>query len=210
MGKKKKKRKTHKKSNAKGGVLYYVNPTPEKVRENQSVSIALGFDTYNNEERPMITLVYKTKKEAKESFAYFKKITSGKFDDVDNDLIISYVLEDDNKYALFTYPSKQREKTFDNIDGLELEPSKTFVVSFVNYYPSRFSGFGNLIDTLDVISSKTPYLLQSGYSDNGNIVLSQKRPILKYHLRIIHRSELDKNDIEFGFPWYDVTAFINK
>ncbi|MFD4932880.1 hypothetical protein ACFWMS_29405 [Peribacillus butanolivorans] len=196
----------------------YINPTPRMRTEPQHTFVAVGFDEFDGIERPFIGLVYRTKVEAQEEFRYFKSINENRYKDNDNDIIISYVFEDEKRYTFFMYPNKNRNRTMKNIEEIKLNEGhdKTKKLNFkvfsvVRFFPSTFTGEGNLKEILtEKVLPKTPFAFQTFYLDNGEIKPAQKKPILKYNLRIINRNELSSQDIESGFEWYDIMPHFHK
>ncbi|MCU5508083.1 hypothetical protein OCB07_04380 [Bacillus cereus] len=196
----------------------YINPTPKIRKESQQVSVAVGIEPHKGMEQPFIGLVYRTETEAKEEFNYFKSLNSNKFKDEENEIIVSYVFEDDKKYTLFIYPNITRIKTMENIADYQVRNGHNIdkkieakILSFIRYFPSTFTGEGDLKDILNnVVMQNTPYALKTLYFENGQIQAAQKRPIFKYHMRIIDRDELNPQDIEYGFNWHDVMLNMNK
>ncbi|CAG9615158.1 hypothetical protein BACCIP111899_04395 [Bacillus rhizoplanae] len=196
----------------------YINPTPKIRKEPQQVSVAVGIQQNKGMEQPFIGLVYRTETEAKEEFNYFKSLNSNRFKDEDNEIIVSYVFEDEKRYTLFIYPNITRTKTMENIADYQMRNGHNLdkkiepqILSFVRYFPSIFTGEGDLKEILtNVVMPKTPYALKTMYFENGQIQNAQKKSILKYHMRIIDRDELNPQDMEYGFKWYDVMTNINK
>lgn len=189
----------------------YVNPVPPPMylETNQS-SICIGFDEIRGIERPFIGLVFNTKEVARQVHIYFRALINNKYNDISNEIIVSYVFEDEKRYTLFIYPSINRNKTLENIDKVKLEQGHNIskvvefnVMSVFKYWPSTFSGEGNLKEILrNEVLSKTPFALQTLYFDNGEVHVAQKRPIFKYDLRISDREDLNSQDIEYGFQWH--------
>lgn len=196
----------------------YINPTPRINAEFQQTSIAVGLDEFNGIERPFIGLVYRTKVEAQEAFRYFKSINENRYKDIENNIFISFVFEDEKRYTFFLYPNKYRNRTMKNIEEIMLnqghDKTKKInfkVLSIVKYFPSTFKGEGSLRQILtERVLPKTPFAFQTFYLDNGEIKPAQKKPILKYHLRIINRNELSSEDIESAFEWFDNNPHIHK
>ncbi|NLP51274.1 hypothetical protein [Bacillus sp. RO1] len=198
--------------------LFYINPMPKIHKEGQQTFVAVGFDEFNNVERPFIGLVYRTQEEAKEEFQYFKALNGNRYSDKDNEIILSYVFEDEKRYTFFVYPNLSRNRTMDNIEDIKLREGhnkekilNVSVLSFVRFFPSSFTGEGNLKDILKhQVLPRTPIAFQTFYLENGEIKHAQKKPILKYHLRILNREELTSKDTESGFPWQDMMKYFYK
>ncbi|MBH0159640.1 hypothetical protein [Fictibacillus sp. 26RED30] len=196
----------------------YLNPMPPIRYEPQQTFVAVGFDEFDGIERPFIGLVYRTKIEAQEEFRYFKSINENRYKDKNNELILSYVFDDEKRYTFFVYPNKNRNRTMKNIEEIKLNEGHNQtkklnfkVFSFIRFFPSTFSGEGNLKEILrENILPKTPFVFQTFYLDNGDIKAAQKKPILKYHLRILDRSELNSQEIESRFEWYDIMPHYHK
>jgi hypothetical protein len=197
---------------------FYVNPMPRIHKKGQQTFVAVGFDEFNGIERPFIGLVYRTQEEAKEEFQYFKALNGNRFIDKDNDIVLSYVFEDEKRYTFFVYPNKTRTRTMDNIEDIRVKEGhnkdkilKFGVFSFVRFFPSTFTGEGLLKEILkSEVLPRTPIAFQTFYLDNGEIKHAQKKPILKYHARILTREELTSEDIENGFQWWDTMENLYK
>lgn len=188
--------------------VVHINPMPQRLRDNQHVSIGYG---YLDEEmkRPFIYLVFKTKIEAEESYDYFKAISMGNLNDDDNNLILSFVFEDEKRYSFYLYPAPHRvaaqsskrnvEVTLDKGEKVNLK-----VISFIKNFPATFTGQGKLKSILMDFNEQVPIEFNTAYMKNGEIVTAKKRAIKKYHFRINDRPDLDiKSDVETKFGWYD-------
>ena len=76
-------------------IIFIHKSNPKIRKESQQVSVAVGIEPHKGMEQPFIGLVYRTETEAKEEFNYFKSLNSNKFKDEENEIIVSYVFEDD-------------------------------------------------------------------------------------------------------------------
>lgn len=194
--------------------VVYVNPIPPRLGMNQQTSIFYAYDFKNDVQIPIIGLVFKTKTEAIEKYQFLKAIANCRKDEANN-LVVSFVFEDEKRYTLFLYPNKNRENAHQTKSIIEsaLErnaKAKLTIVSFVQYFPSTFTGQGNLKDILTDFINKSPIALNTYYFNNGQVLPARKTPILKYHIRILMRSELDEQDIEKKFEWNDPKEVLNK
>lgn len=189
--------------------VLHVNPVPTRLRAKQQVSVYYACDTEDDVKKPVLGLVYKTKTEAIEKYDHLKAIALDTKDE-NNNLVVSFVFEDDKRYTLFMYPRKDREVAYHTKDYFEStlekgEKAKLRIMSFIDYYPTSFTGKGRLREVLDEFMNNTPYSLNTYYFQNGMVIPARKRPIFKYHMRILKRDDLDDKDIEKGFDWYDPT-----
>lgn len=195
--------------------IVHINPFPQRLRKNQSVSIAYG---YLDEEmkKPFIYLVYKTKTEAIEHFKYFESLVLGKLNDEDNNLILSIVFEDEFRYGMFFYPSpyslsaletkKKFESTLSRNERVNLN-----VMSYVEFLPALYSGNGNLMEVFKTFTEQTPVALNTCYFVNGEITTVRKKAIKKYHMRIVNRNDLDfSTDVESAIDWFNPLKDKNK
>lgn len=188
--------------------IVYINPFPQRLRENQAVSIGYG---YLDEEmkKPFIYLVYKTKTEAIEHFKYFESIVLGKLNDEDNNLVLSIVFEDKSRYGIYFYPSPYRlsaletKRKFGNSLGKN-EKANLKVMSYIDFLPAIYTGDGELMEIFKKFTEQTPIELNTCYFANGEIITVRKKAIKKYHMRIMNRNDLNfYTDVESRIDWFD-------
>lgn len=188
--------------------IIHINPMPQRLRENQHVSIGYG---YNDEDmnQPFICLIFKTKTEAIESYEYFKALAMHNLKDEDNNLILSFVFEDISRYTFYIYPSRHRTAAYSTQNEIENSLEKgdktnLKVISYIKCFPSTYTGEGNLKEVLKKFTEQVPIEFNTLYKNNGSFVPARKRAIKKYHIRINNRNDLnDKSDVESKFDWYD-------
>ncbi|QUL53370.1 hypothetical protein KDC22_23635 [Paenibacillus tritici] len=187
--------------------IVHVNPFPQKIRKNQHVSIGYGYidDEMN---RPFIYLVYKTKTEAIEHFQFFESIVLGKLNDEDNNLILSIVFEDSLRYSLYIYPSPFRISALHTVNAVESTLDKNErvnlkVMSYIDFLPAIYTGEQELKEIFKKFIQQTPIEFNTCYLNNGEIIPIRKKPIKKYHLRLVERSELGDVDVESKIEWFN-------
>ena len=72
-------------------------------------------------------------------YRHVRAIALNKTKDEDNNLILSYVFEDEKRYTLFVYPSSQRKRAYEYKEAFEKslekdEEANLSVMSFVHYF----------------------------------------------------------------------------
>ncbi|MFC6549365.1 hypothetical protein ACFQBN_22145 [Cohnella cellulosilytica] len=195
--------------------IVHVNPFPQRVRGNQHVSIGYGY-TDEEELKPFIYLVYKTKAEAIEHFQQFESIVLGSLNDEDNNLVLSIVFEDNLRYSFYIYPSPYRLSALNTKREVESRLDKNEVVnlkvlSYIEFLPATYTGEGDLKGIFKKFLQQTPIEFNTCFMRNGNIIPVRKKAIKKYHLRITDRKDLNPSlDVESRIGWFNPQEHQNK
>lgn len=190
--------------------IFYWQPLPEFKWDIGEEWVAMGFAfpvSGDENELSVVGPVFKTESCAHEFFELLRKWNYGNQQDKDNNLCLSLITVDDGYYA-FIYPNLMRpsvKQTFSDIeDKKKLEKygkePQEFVVQFIfckhfKYGPnSLFKRFSQEQSTV-----KKPYWLQPFFQevDGTTNILFSEHPILKFHIKVKQRSELNYPEIEY-------------
>ena len=188
--------------------IFYFLPFPEFKWDVGEEIVSMGFafpESKNEAQLNLVGPVFKSESYAREFFEYISKWNYGNQEDKYNNICLSLVKVDDG-YFTFIYPNLERpsiKETFSNIEESKKlekygkEPQK-FVVQ--NIFCKHFVyGTNSLFERFEKEqASGNPYWLQSFIesSDGSTSILFSVKPILKYHIKIKHRNELEQREFE--------------
>jgi len=150
---------------------------------------------------------YKDKDYAIKFFTYLKSWNQNSFDDRDNNICLSFVLEDNNSYSTYLYANPKR-KWLDEMFMSYREKNKyekygkkqqSFVVQMI-YWKNLKLVDGSLFPKfLNDQPDKGKFYFMPFYMDNDTLVPIEEIKILKYEYQVRKRSELTKRNIEFYY-----------
>jgi len=185
----------------------YVQPMPNWEHKSREWK-GMCFDVLeeNNEEMlNAVGCVFKTEEYGKRFFQLLKCWNYDNKIDKDNNICLSFVIESNQKYSVYLYANPERDSVKDFFKKVE-ESNKfekygkehqklIFDRIFRNTFDNK-SKFDQFIEKQN--SNKPFWLIPSIERDDGAAsIIYGEEPILKYHFRVVNRSELSKRDVEF-------------
>jgi hypothetical protein len=163
----------------------------------------------------VVGMIFENRSAAKEVFDVINTWNEGMPEDPNNDVCVSIVIDErKNKYALFVYPSLEREsiKAFqkqseESAGDKEVNQSVAMMI-MCKLFPFQNSGLQRAFLPLYEEGEKFlfgPFVLgEKGFP----VPIREAQPIVKYHLKIKKRSELTQSDVEkhmsdYNLDWDD-------
>ncbi len=150
---------------------------------------------------------YTDKDYANKFFTYLKSWNQNSFDDRDNNICLSFVLEDNNSYTTYLYANPKR-KWLDEMFMSYREKNKyekhgekqqSFVVQMI-YWKNLKLVDGSLFPKfLNDQPDNGKFYFMPFYMDNDTPVPIEEIKILKYEYQVRKRSELTNRNIEFYY-----------
>ena len=188
----------------------YVQPLPQfEYDTSEWKGMVFAFPLLpNSVDLISVGCAFKTKEYAESFFKYLKQWNYNQNEDKDNNICLSFIIEDDENYSTYIYPNPFRDivsKTFKKIaDSLKFEKygkeQQQLVAQFLfcKLFPyGENSQLNNFIKKQD---QKKPFILRPFIMHNNGQFefLSDELSILKFHFKFKERSALEKNELEYG------------
>lgn len=198
----------------------FIQPVP--VKWDNSKWLAMVF--FQIESRKYLGMLIEKEKQAQELYECLKAWNYGRYIDEDNNIRLSFVIENDNTYTAFIYPSFERsvvKKFKENVDyemfkRKELKNQQQIILSIVfckafpykpksalhqfisGYKPGTPFAFVTYFceSSLEQMSKDEPFMIKLG---NGRVKPVGTKPIIKFHVDIKHRSDLTAHDFEYQY-----------
>jgi len=151
--------------------------------------------------------VYMTKEYAIKLFTYLKSWNLDNADDNDNNICLSFVLENDNSYTTYLYANPDR-KWLDTMFDEYIEKSKyekygkqqqSLVMQMIHWKNLELFDTSLFLKFINDQKTKGEYYFLPFYIDNGQPIPIEDLKICKYEYQLIKRDKLTKNDIEYHY-----------
>ncbi len=190
----------------------YVHPLPNFEIETQKwTGCGFGYATSPNMrgQIPVVSWIFSDAEYAKKIHSLLLEWSYGELKDDGNNICASIILDDEDKYIFFCYPSFARETASDFFNQVEREQcesdktrvhhkmhmvlmlGKEFVITPKSYLPTFCKRY----------RERTPYIFRLILSDKeGKTINIEDLPdFVLFDLKIKKRQELDRKDIEYDF-----------
>lgn len=150
---------------------------------------------------------YKTKEFATNFFTYLKSWNQDNDDDKDNNICLSFVLEDDKSYTTYLYANPKR-KRLDTMFNEYRENTKyeihgknqqSLVMQMIYWKNLELLDTSHFPKFLQDQPDKGKFYILPFYMNNGRPIPIEELKISKYQYQLKHRKDLTKNDIEFHY-----------
>ncbi len=191
--------------------IFYLQPLPDFQWDIGEELIGMGFAfpvPKNASDLNVAGPVFKSESYAHEFFGLLRQWNYGHQEDRDNNICVSLVTVDDG-YFSFIYPSLMRRTVKDTFSEIEKmnkfkkygkEPQE-FVIQFTfcRYCPYASNTMFNRFSQEQ--TEGQPYWLQPFIQnpDGSYKILLSEEPILKFHVKIRTRGELNRNEMEYSY-----------
>ena len=189
--------------------IFYLQPLPDFKWAIGEEWIAMGFAfpvPRNKGELNVAGPVFKSESCAHEFLELLRKWNYGDQVDRDNNICLSFITVDDG-YFVFIYPNLARstiKETFSEIEEKEKfkkygkEPQE-FVVQFIFCKHFTYASNSMFNKFSQEQSEGQPYWLQPFIQslDGSSRILFSEEPILKFHVKMGTRNELEQYEVEY-------------
>jgi hypothetical protein len=200
-------------------VSIYVQPIPEWDNDQW-----LAMTYVNIKNSKYVEMLIRTEEQARKLHDCIKEWNYGEFVDKEDNIKLSFVIENDNTYVTFLYPSFERrtiklfgeQVEYDMFKKREMKAHQQIVVSitfcklfpfqpgcslerFMNEYQQNTAyafGVHYLKQPLPALSEEKPFMIK--YTSD-KIQHVGERPFVKFHVKIKKASELTKEDYEYHY-----------
>ncbi len=187
----------------------YVTPFPlEKIDLEDWYGMAFAFPEDNTERQlNLVGCAFTSRDNGHNLFSLFRDWNYGDKDDKENNICLSFVIENNYDYSVYLYPNPERKTAkqfFKQAETLqkpekaqkEHQPLIAMLIlckSFKYDVNSTFSQF------LRKQTFEKPFLLQSFILDDEGMLQIDidESPILKHHFKVKHRKDLSEEEIEY-------------
>lgn len=175
-------------------------PAPEDLKKAEWYANIFGFVQGDVVDKDfLIGLVFKDKYAGEKIFKCISAWNNMGQVDVEDNINISFIVENDKDYSTYIYPSVNRkairtfESKFKEKDKYHNKLIFTLIMCKVFPYgkKSTFYRFKQEYKNND------PFTLKGFYLSNGKMISLPNSPIKKFHLKIKNREDLTKNDLEY-------------
>ena len=148
---------------------------------------------------------YKDKKYAIEFFTYLKSWNQDSENDIDNNICLSFVLEDDKSYTTYLYANPNR-KWLDKMFTDYREKTKydkygknqqSMVMQMIYWKNLKLVDTSLFPKFLEEQKADEKFYFVPFYLDNDKLVAIEELKIAKYKYQIRNRKDLTKNDTEY-------------
>jgi len=198
----------------------YVQPIPEEWDNDQWLAMI----SYQVRNARHVGMLIKTKEQAEKLYECIKAWNYGQYEDTENNIRLSFVIEKNNSYTTFLYPSPERssiKKFKENIDyemftKKELKEHQQIVVSITFCKPFPYQPNSGIIEFISGYKPGMPFAFGIYYTKtslsemeesksfrisaaNGNVRLVGEKPFVKYQVLIKQVDELIKEDYEYHY-----------
>jgi hypothetical protein len=200
-------------------ISIYVQPIPE-WDNNQWLSMVY----YKIQDAKHVGILIQTEDQAKKLHECIKQWNYGKFVDREDNIKLTFVIENDGSYVVFLYPSHERRSIKAFSEQVEYEmfkksesknlqqivvsitfckpfPYQTghFLQQFVREYQQNTPyalGVYYLTQSIPELSEGKPFVIKSS---NGKVKSVGERPFIKFHVKIKDAGELTNKDYEYHY-----------
>jgi hypothetical protein len=147
----------------------------------------------------LVSPFFKDKESAKRLFSCIKGWNYLKTKDEDNNVRISVILEDENTYTVYMYPSAERDVIVDfKNENLREEREQQLLLIQIMFCKQFDLKGSSLLKFKDIYKNGSPYIFQPYLYTSGDAEpIKELGHILKFNIKIIERSKLTKADPEF-------------
>lgn len=187
----------------------YVQPMLEtKYESAEWKAVAFAFPENPREtELNVVGLAFSSLEYARQFFRMISAWNHNQQDDIENNICLSFIVEDEKDYSTYLYPNPERKiikETFKKIEekrkyekyGKQHQQLVTQVI-FCKIFPygpvSSLTKFATLQDPLRPYWLK-PFLIKEG---NKLEMLFDEPSILKHHFKFKKRSQLEEGEVEY-------------
>ncbi len=148
---------------------------------------------------------YKDKKYAIEFFTYLKSWNQDSEDDIDNNICLSFVLEDDKSYTTYLYANPNR-KWLNEMFNSHREKIKydkygknqqSMVMQMIYWKNLKLVDTSLFPQFLKEQNPEEKFYFVPFYLDNDRPIAIEELKIAKYKYQVRHRKDLTKNDTEY-------------
>jgi len=181
-------------------VTMFLQPIPESYRPSDWLGMTWGYPTKPG--LPFIVgLLFDSEENAKKIFGCIRSWNYGSDVDSEDNIKVSAVIEDQNTYTFYFYPSPDRKavsRAMEKARGenpTERQVPLVMQVVFCKAFDFEGSSFQKF---KDMYTDGEPFLLKPYVVEEGNLVkISKPKGILKRDLKIKTRQELARGDLEY-------------
>jgi len=187
----------------------YVQPIPDfEYKSEEWKGMIFGYPEDGNKNFPkLIGLGFKTEEYAKKFFNLLKQWNYNDLLDKNNNICLSFIIENEKEYSTYLYPNLRREtigkfftftKRSSRLEKYGKEQLELiFNIIFCKLFPFGLNSRLKLF--MDRYEEGEPYILDAYIFDKNKIrEIPEINPIEKYHLKYKKRIELTKDEIEFS------------
>jgi hypothetical protein len=191
---------------------FYVQPFPD-FRYYVQAWKGMGF-AFPVEQRPdqlnVVGPEFSSEEYSNSIFGLFRQWNYGENDDTNNNVCLSFILEDAYKYSVYLYPNPKRQSAkefFDMADALHRSKNRkgehhSFLVQFTMLRTFRREKTSQLDTFIDMQSKSRPFWLKPFIRKDGQPqMVYEIEPILKHHVTVRKRQDLRAGDYEFELNW---------
>ncbi|MCK9569250.1 hypothetical protein M0R72_09955 [Candidatus Pacearchaeota archaeon] len=187
-------------------------PAPEDLKKAEWYANRFGFIQGNVADKKfLVGLVFKDKEAGKKIFECISAWNNLETWDMEDNIKLSFIIEDDQNYSTYLYPSENRKimkKFWSKIRKNGKQHNKLiYMLIMCKVFPygkdSSFYKFKKEYEDfyLFTINGKPQeykqFTLEGFYIENGKMIPLDNPPIQKFHLKIKNRKDLTKEDVEY-------------
>jgi hypothetical protein len=190
----------------------YIQPMPDfKYDPKEWKSMVFGFAP-SQKLLNFVGCAFSTEKTAHNFFKLLKSWNYDKNEDKDNNICISFIVENEKEYSVYLYPNSER-KTIDE-SFHEVEESRKYekygkkhqqlIMHMVFYNTFPYDSNSQLKQFIKKQSSDCPFWLKCfAVKEDGQPKWVSEDAILKFNFKFKCRKELQKNEVEY---WHKKTV----
>lgn len=186
----------------------YITPIPNFTYDKfqwKMMGFILAYD--EEKDKDIVVCVYKDIEFAEKMFDYFKELNYNQDEDKDNNICLSFIIENYSQYTVHIYPNPERKTTdefFKNIEQINLlekygkeHQQLLFYIHFCNIFPY---GVNSQLKHFRNSNKDKPFIFTTGIVDDKGIVVVSKDSIIKHHCKIKERRDILKGELEYNKP----------
>lgn len=193
--------------------VFYISPLPD-FDIDDSQWLTSGYLLLNGENRKLLTEgyhnhfgpAYKDKNYAIRFFNYLRGWNDNQSIDFNNNICVSIIIENDEKYSVYLYPNIHEKKLDEYFPKYKKDMALkkygkqqqelVMQILFGKKNINQGNFFKQFIDDLKVSNE---YYFTPFYVDNGNSIIIEELKILKSAIKIKNRNDLTIKDLEYHF-----------